>query len=223
MLDDGQAYGVTDARHARWRSRRWWSWTAKRAVGPGTSWSPQGKARDTRRGGGQGRRQQGRSALGKPAQSLGHGVMVDPEEAGPWRRPRRLARGVQGPAAPSTDRSASEPGCEAQQSEPRQPRFASIAIASTISPYVKGRQRFAVQWRGAVHEQKDRPGSRTGKGRQERRPVQADGATMGARMTNDTKWSIGTGVGLAGLLGGLLSAQMRWQPVKGRSRGVADA
>ena len=42
-------------------------------------------------------------------------------------------------------------------------------------------------------------------------------------MTNDTKWSIGTGVGLAGLLGGLLSAQMRWQPVKGRSRAVADA
>ena len=32
---------------------------------------------------------------------------------------------------------------------------------------------------------------------------------MGGRMSNDIKWVIGTGVVLAGLLGGLLSAQIR--------------
>ena len=52
--------------------------------------------------------------------------------AGRSRRPRRRAREAQQPAVPSPDRSASRPRCEAQQPEAGRPRFASIAIASTI-------------------------------------------------------------------------------------------
>ena len=55
-----------------------------------------------------------------------------PRTGGRCRRPRRLAREAQGPAVPSTDRWASRPGCEVPQRKPQRPRFASIAIASTI-------------------------------------------------------------------------------------------
>ena len=57
-----------------------------------------------------------------------------PRTAGRSRRPRRLAREAQQPAVPSPDRPESQPHCGVQQPAAEQPRFASIAIASTNSP-----------------------------------------------------------------------------------------
>ena len=57
-----------------------------------------------------------------------------PRTAERSRQPRRPVREAQQPAVRSRDRSASRPHYEAQQPGAEQPRFASIASASTIFP-----------------------------------------------------------------------------------------